>query len=159
MSDENVAAEKVNEAQKEGDESGNGPQANNKGGSRKRNRNRKGKKGGGRKGRKSRAQVVETDDPTQVIKDRFAACGRCCYFLGSYVSGHGQEELETAVQNDLSDWLTLTWDHQTRMLVHKAFGVQLDVDYYFYEGCCVACSRQFSFRDNGEDGAVFRVQL
>ena len=133
---------------------------NNESGSR---NHRKSKKGAGRqknnKNQQTKAEPVVLDDPTQVIKSRFAACGRCCYFLGGYTSAHGEGELETAVQNNLSDWLTLTWDQQTRNLVHKAFGVQLDVDYYFYEGCCVACYRQFSLRTDETEGPIFQVQL
>ena len=123
---------------------------NNKGG------NNKGTKRG--KGKKAKSEPVEPQDPLQAIRARFAACGRCCYFLGSYVSAHGEGELETALQNGNSGWLNLTWDQHTRNLVHKAFGVRLDVDYYHYEGCCVFCCRQFVY-EAGEEEAVFRVQL
>jgi hypothetical protein len=119
--------------------------------------NNKGDKRG--KGKKAKSEPVEHQDPPQAIKARFAACGRCCYFLGSYTSTHGEEELETAAQNGDPGWLSLTWDQHTRNLVHKAFGVRLDVDYYHYEGCCVVCCRQFVYEADEENGAVFRVQL
>ena len=110
------------------------------------------------KRRKSKSQPYKVDS-NQDIKARFAACGRCCYFLGSYTSTHGEAELETAVLDGVSGWLILTWDQQTRNLVHKSFGVRLDVDFYHYEGCCVACCRQFVY-ETGETGeAIFRVQL
>ncbi|MCB8943429.1 MAG: hypothetical protein H6658_06715 [Ardenticatenaceae bacterium] len=152
MSDENAVVNETTEnveaaAEAQSEKSGNG--------SRRRRKN----KGGNRKGKRAQEEMAVPDDPLQVIKARFAACGRCCYFLGSYTSSHGEGELETAVQNTLPEWLTLTWDQQTRHLVHKAFGVQLDVDYYMYEGCCVACYRQFSLRTSETEGAVFRVQL
>ena len=111
-----------------------------------------------KKQRKSKAEPVRAD-LNQDIKARFAACQRCCYFLGSYISAHGEGELETAALNGDSDWLTLTWDQQTRNLVHKAFGVRLDVDFYHYEGCCVACCRQFVYEVSEADGVAFRVQL
>ena len=137
------------------------PATTNQSRSRKRKRNNRNKNKSNRKKQptKGRSQPNVREDLTRGIRARFAACGRCCYFLGSYTSVHGVAELETAVKVGLSDWLTLTWDHQTRMLVHKAFGVQLDVDYYFYESCCVACSRQFSFKSDEEGGATFRVKL
>ena len=110
------------------------------------------------KRRKSKSQPDKVN-PNQDIKASFAACGRCCYFLGSYTSTHGEEELETAVLDGNSGWLTLTWDQQTRNLVHKAFGVRLDVDFYHYEGCCVACCRQFVYETGEADEVIFRVQL
>ena len=136
------------------------PATTNQSRSRKRKRNNRNKnKSNRKKQQKGKPQPNVREDLTRGIRARFAACGRCCYFLGSYTSVHGVAELETAVKEGLSDWLTLTWDHQTRMLVHKAFGVQLDVDYYFYEGCCVACSRQFSFKSDEEGRVTFRVKL
>ena len=157
MSDETAVAVEATEVTTTEETSSNAVTKDNQGGSRNRG---KGKRGGSkRKGRKGRAESVVTDDPAQVIKARFAACGRCCYFLGSYTSAHGFGELETAVEAGLPEWLNLTWDHHSRMLVHKAFGVQLDVDYYMYEGCCVSCYRQFSLRTDEKEGTVFRVQL
>ena len=118
----------------------------------------KNSKDSNKKRRKSKVQPVKVDR-NQDIKARFAACSRCCYFLGSYTSAHGEEELATAVLDGNAGWLTLTWDQHTRNLVHKAFGVRLDVDFYHYEGCCVACCRQFVY-ETGEAGeAIFRVQL
>ncbi len=165
MRDDNTAVSEVAEETADIDASNNLPAGTRETSSEKRgNRKKRGKGQGhnsrkGGRGHRAKAKSAAPPDPTQMIKARFAACGRCCYFLGSYTSAHGQQELETAVQEGLSDWLTLTWDHQTRMLVHKAFGVQLDVDYYHYEGCCVACSRQFSFKSDEEGGATFRVKL
>jgi hypothetical protein len=111
-----------------------------------------------KKRRNSEAQPDKVD-PNQMIKARFAACSRCCYFLGSYTSTHGEAELETAAINGSSGWLTLTWDQHTRNLVHKAFGVRLDVDFYHYEGRCVACYRQFVYETSETNEAIFRVQL
>jgi hypothetical protein len=111
-----------------------------------------------KKEQKSKAKP-ERADSNQEIKARFAACQRCCYFLGSYISLHGEAALETAALNSSSDWLTFTWDQQTRNLVHKAFGVRLDVDFYHFESCCVACCRQFVYESDAENKAVFRVRL
>lgn len=157
MRDENAVADNATEVTRTEETSDNSTTTNNNNGSRKR---RKSNKASNKKrGRQTKEKSVVPDDPIQLIKARFAACGRCCYFLGSYTSAHGDEELKTAVQDGLTDWLTLTWDQHTRNLVHKAFGVRLDVDYYHYEGCCVACCRQFVYEVSQGDEVVFRIQL
>jgi hypothetical protein len=115
----------------------------------KRSKKRKGK----RQQRPIESNIVEA------IKAQFAACQRCCYFLGGYTSAHGEEELQTDDPNNLPVWLHLTWDQNTRNLVHKTYGVRLDVDFYHYDGCCIACSRRFIYRADEEGKPNFRIQI
>lgn len=76
---------------------------------------------------------------------RFAACDRCSYFLTGYYSAVGLDSLKTTVSQMSTEWVTLVWSSTTRTLVEKSYGVSVDLEYYYYEGCCPNCRRAFVF--------------
>ena len=84
---------------------------------------------------------------TEAVVARFAACGRCSFFLAGYRVIHGDEMLEETVRRVKSGWLTLAWNHAMRELVTKSYGVRLNVDYAHYEGRCTECGRHFIYQD------------
>lgn len=98
----------------------------------------------GRKERPSR-RGGKTQPTLRQVTDRFAACGRCSYFWAGYRVLFGEEGLETAVNQSESGWLDLNWNLQMPDLVHKTYGVRLDVAHFHYEGCCDECRRHFVF--------------
>jgi hypothetical protein len=154
MSDEENKTSASNEASNINDAAHNN---GGKSGKRKRGRSRKGKKSG-----RSVKPTIHRDPVLQDVEASFAACGRCCFFLAGYRSEFGQDNLVAAVQqNGDSGWLSLTWNQHTRNLMNKSYGVRIDIDFYRYEGCCVACQRQFAYEEAETEAetAVFRIQL
>ena len=82
----------------------------------------------------------------------FIACGRCSFFLAGYRVIHGADELKQAAEASDDEWLTLSWDHETRRLVQSSYGSRLDIEFYYYDGRCPECQRRFVI-GAGEDGA------
>lgn len=117
-----------------------------------RQRERQPKKGG----RKSR-QTNRNLSTLRQVADRFAACGRCSYFWAGYKVLFGEEAQETAVNESESGWLTLQWNSQMPDLLHKSYGIRMDVDYFHYEGCCKECRRRFVYRaaENADEEAAY----
>lgn len=76
----------------------------------------------------------------------FAACGRCGYFLSGYWATNGREDLETAVHQAKSGWITLSWNQTVRELVLKSYASDIEANDLHYEGCCSECRRHFIFR-------------
>ena len=109
------------------------------------------------KKQRSRKNAVQFD---QVVS-YFAACGRCSYFLAGYRVIHGMEDLETAVDNSRSGWLSLSWNHAMRELLTTSFGVPFNVEYLHYDGCCPECSRHYTYQagDTPEEASTFRIQI
>jgi hypothetical protein len=92
----------------------------------------------------------------------FSACGRCSYFLAGYQVDHGLDDLQVAIENSKSGWLALLWDRKTLELVHKSFGVPIDIDCYHYESYCGECRRHFIYRaasEDNKDPATFRLEV
>ena len=92
---------------------------------------------------------------------RFAACGRCSFFLTGYRAEQGLQALQMAVEEVQSGWLALHWDQSMRNLVHKSYGIRVDVAYDYYESCCTECRRRFIFQaaDEEESLASFLIEL
>ncbi len=126
-----------------------------------RRRRKKKKKGGGNQHHNHQQAKRKRDPVLAEVEDRFAACGRCCYFLGGYRSVYGKDAVITAVLNQKDNWLTLNWGQSIRELMNKTYGVRIDVDYYHYEGCCEFCQRPFAFQagDGEEKVDSFRIQM
>lgn len=82
----------------------------------------------------------------QQVTERFAACGRCSYFWAGYRVIFGEDALATAVAQNESGWLYLEWNLQMPELVHKSYGVRLDITHFHYEGCCKECRRTFVYQ-------------
>lgn len=96
----------------------------------------------------------------QVIA-RFAACARCSFFLTGYRAQQEAEALAAAVANAKTGWLALNWGPQMRELVHKSYGVRMDIAYAHYEASCRECRRRFVFHAADEDGLehTFLIEL
>ncbi|MCA9990924.1 MAG: hypothetical protein H6666_02060 [Ardenticatenaceae bacterium] len=91
----------------------------------------------------------------------FVACGRCSFFLAGYRALHGLDNLQQAVDQSNGKWLDLTWDFQTRHLLQSSYGGKLDVDLYYYGGCCKECQRRFEFMEAADEDTPgsLRVEL
>ena len=117
------------------------------------------------KPKKQRRQLTREprkNQPTlQQVTARFAGCGRCSYFWAGYRVIHGMAELETAVAHSKSGWLELVWDLQMPELVHKTYGVRLDISHFHYEGCCRECRRHFIYEaaENEDEAHGFRIEI
>lgn len=95
------------------------------------------------------------------VVDFFAGCGRCSFFLAGYRLLFTEESFDDAVAEMEDGYLILDWDQDVRNLVHRSFGVRVDVDFYQYQGRCQECGRNFLMRtaDSEEETADFRVAL
>lgn len=93
---------------------------------------------------------------------RFSACFRCCYFLAGYRNLHGADVLEKAIaEGNDPDWIVVPFTHTERELLHKSFGIQTDVHFYYFEGSCDNCRRAYVLQaalDEGES-AVLKIKL
>ena len=75
---------------------------------------------------------------------RFAACGRCGYFVADCRNYLGEEALQTALLDDDDGWLRLEGDETFRRLLAYAYGIQIDVGYDYFDGSCPECRRRCS---------------
>lgn len=112
-----------------------------------------GKKTGPRRSRKN-----DADSDIRITK-QFTACGRCSYFWAGYKLLDQTFVAETAVNPDKPDWLMLTYSYAIRELVYKSFGNRLDLEFYYYEGCCSECQRPFIFHGGNGDAPSFQIRL
>ncbi len=113
-----------------------------------------------KKRRASRA-ARQTQLTLPQVTERFAACGRCSYFWAGYRVIFGQEALATAVAQSESGWLELEWNMQMPELVHKSYGVRLDISHLHYEGSCQECRRTFAYEaaENEDETDEFRIEI
>ena len=97
----------------------------------------------------------------QQVTDRFAACGRCSYFWVGYRIIFGEAALATAVAQSQSGWLDLEWNLQMPELIHKSYGIRLDISHFHYEGCCKECRRTFVYQaaKNEDETDTFRIEI
>lgn len=105
---------------------------------------------------RSKSKGKKKKSPPSLLK-QFAACGRCSFFWAGYKLIDETFD-ETAVSPN-QGWLTLSWNHSVRDLVHKSFGNRLDLDFYYYEGCCSACQRPFIFQGAANDNTPARLRV
>jgi len=102
---------------------------------------------GNRKKQSRAPRVAHKNRPSlQQVTDRFAGCGRCSYFWAGYRILFGEEALATAVAESESGWLDLEWNLEMPELVHKTYGVRLDISHFHYESCCKECRRVFIYQ-------------
>lgn len=107
------------------------------------------------------------DEPAQELERvlrNFVACDRCSFFLAGYRVIHGLDNLEAAAKNQSDRWLALSWNSETRHLLQKSYGGQLDVELYYYDSHCPACRRRFIYEageeeEGGETAASFRIEV
>lgn len=96
--------------------------------------------------------------PNRSIHKQFAACGRCSFFWAGYKLI--DESLDESTLQPDHGWLTLKWDHAVRELIYKSYGNRVDLDYYYYEGCCSVCQRPFIYKGGSDESeALLRVHL
>jgi hypothetical protein len=81
---------------------------------------------------------------------RFAACGRCGYFLGDLQLYLGEDTLQSEILAARDGWLRVEGDETFRRLLSNAYGVQLDVGYDYFDGSCPECRRRFVFAEQEE---------
>ncbi|MBP6016124.1 MAG: hypothetical protein KA586_05335 [Candidatus Promineofilum sp.] len=84
-------------------------------------------------------------------RQRFAACGRCGYFIADCQNQLGVEVVQTALLDTADGWLRLTVDHSFHRRVMDAYGVQLDAEFDSIDGTCPECRRRFVV-ENTDDG-------
>jgi hypothetical protein len=101
-------------------------------------------KAGGRRSGKNQPTV-------RLVTDHFAACARCSYFWAGYRVLFGEDAQATAVAQSESGWLDLEWNLEMPDLLHKSYGIRLDVAHYHYEGCCKECRRRFIYQAAGNE--------
>ena len=77
------------------------------------------------------------------VQKQFVACSRCSYFLAGYRVIHGSAGLESAVAGSDGEWLVLEWNEETRHLVQKSYGCQIDMEWQQFSACCPFCNRRF----------------
>jgi hypothetical protein len=93
------------------------------------------------------------------MRRRFAACGRCGYFLGDLQVHLGEETLQSASLASRDNWLRLDGDATFRRLLLNAYGAELDIDYDYYEGCCPECRRRFVFTDRSDGLTRLKIHV
>ena len=82
---------------------------------------------------------------------RFAACGRCGYFVADCRVGLGEEAYQSAVLDARDGWLRLEGDRAIHRMAMNAYGVDLDAEFDLFDGSCPECRRHFVI-SNDEDG-------
>jgi hypothetical protein len=110
--------------------------------------------------RQDQVERQETPEPRRLsraeretyerARRRFAACGRCGYFLGDLQLYLGEETLQLEILAARDGWLRLEGDETFRRLLSNAYGVQLDVGYDYFDGSCPECRRRFVFAEQEE---------
>jgi len=84
---------------------------------------------------------------------RFAACGRCGYFVADCRVYLGLPALQAAVLAADDGWVRLEGDATFHRLVKNAYGIDLDMTFEFFDGLCPECRRRFVL-DNNEPGST-----
>ena len=82
---------------------------------------------------------------------RFAACGRCSYFVADCRVKLGGEAYQTAVLDSRDGWVRLEGDHGIHRMAMGAYGVELDAEFDLFDGSCPECRRRFVIV-NEDDG-------
>ena len=98
---------------------------------------------------------------TEHVITYFAPCGRCGYFLSGYRALYGGDDLETAVSEAKSGWLTLTWGIEMQHLILKSYGSRIEMNDLHFDGCCSECRRAFVYKSPSSENkpATFRIEI
>jgi hypothetical protein len=109
--------------------------------------------------RKGRRPDKEKPSSLAAVLTLISACPRCSFFVAGYRVIHA--DMETAVDNNSAGWLELSWDQPVRELLHKAYGVRIDVEAFYFSGSCRECRRSFTIQYPEEAGQPpsFSLQL
>ena len=90
---------------------------------------------------------------------RFAACGRCGYFVADCLVFVGEEAFHAALLDSRDGWVRLEGDETFRRLLSNAYGVQLDIAYDYFDGSCPECRRRFVFAEQEEGPTRLKIQI
>lgn len=90
---------------------------------------------------------------------RFAACGRCGYFIADCQLYVGEPALQSAILTTSDDWLRLEGDASFRKLVMEAYGVKLDMAFDLFDGLCPECRRRFVLANDENGSSRLKIQL
>lgn len=74
---------------------------------------------------------------------RFAACGRCGYFIADCRIKLGEEAFRDAILESRDGWVRLEGDTTIHKMVMDAYGVELDAHFDLFDGTCPECRRRF----------------
>ena len=85
---------------------------------------------------------------------RFAACGRCGYFIADCQNQLGVEAVQTALLDTTDGWVHLKAHPSFHRRVMDAYGVQLDAAFDSFDGTCPECRRRFVV-ENAEGGSTY----
>ena len=89
----------------------------------------------------------------------FVACPRCSYFLIGYRLL--SDDFDSAVDKSAAGWLSLSWNHEIRLLVQKSYGSQIYMDLDTFQGICHECKRPYSYKrlDPEVNKSTFKVKI
>lgn len=90
---------------------------------------------------------------------RFAACGRCGYFVADCRNYLGEAALVDAMLDGEDGWLRLEGDETFRRLLMYAYGIQIDVGYEFFDGSCPECRRRFVYMERPDLPTRLKIQI
>ena len=74
---------------------------------------------------------------------RFAACGRCGYFIADCRVSLGEDALADAILDSRDGWVRMVGDKIIHKMVAEAYGVALDLEFDSFDGTCPECRRRF----------------
>lgn len=89
---------------------------------------------------------------------RFAACGRCGYFVADCCLMLGEEAVQDAILDADDGWLRLEGDLTFRRLLQNAYGIQLDAGYDYFDGACPECRRRFVFMEQADGPTRLKIR-
>lgn len=90
---------------------------------------------------------------------RFAACGRCGYFVADCRNYLGEAALVEAMLDGEDGWLRLEGDETFRRLLTYAYGVPLDNGYDYFDGSCPECRRRFVYMERPDLPTRLKIQI
>ena len=90
---------------------------------------------------------------------RFAACGRCGYFVADCRNYLGEAVLVEAMLDGEDGWLRLEGDETFRRLLTYAYGVPLDNGYDYFDGSCPECRRRFVYMARADHPTRLKIQI
>lgn len=90
---------------------------------------------------------------------RFAACGRCSYFVADCGLYLGESALQSAILAAGDGWLQVEGDATLHKLAMNAYGVHLDETFELFDGICPECRRRFVLAREGDDITRLKIRL
>lgn len=90
---------------------------------------------------------------------RFAACGRCSYFVADCRVYLGEEALQSAILDSSDGWVQMEGSTTFRRLLSNAYGVQLDVGYDYFDGSCPECRRRYVYSEGADETVTVKIRV